>query len=111
MNRRESASDESLSHGVTLVSHQRSVSPHSVRVILDMSRYCLPPIVPVVRESENSGFSESSTRRRLPHVPQLDSLILAVADEVPAILPAVDVGDAIKMTTKESYRFRSPRGV
>ena len=57
-------------------------------------------------------MSHSSSRtldrllaRKLSQVPQLDRLVLAVRDDVPAVTAGVDVGDSVYVTGEHAHGF------
>ena len=90
--------DECLEHSVPSVGHHAGVPLHPGLAVHNMPGHPLPSIVPpLVRHSMLAVFYCTSAGE-LPDIPQLDALVLAVGDEVPAISPGVNIGDPINMS-------------
>lgn len=66
----------------------------------------VPSIVPVAALQERPDIRLSLLRRKVPHVPQLQRLILRVRQQIPSVILRVDVGDAIDVSEQQSRRFR-----
>ena len=99
----EVAPDEGLEDGVPRVAHHAAVPLHPGPLPHHVPGDSLPPVVPLLVADHQPAPLYGGLTGEPPDVPELDALVLAVADEVPPVPPRVNVGDAVTVPRQDPH--------
>ena len=100
------APDQGLEDRVTCVTHHAAVPLHPAPVPGHVPGDSLPPVVPLLVTHHHPAPLHGGLAGEPPDVPELDALVLAVTDEVSAVSPGINVGDAISVTSQDTHGLR-----
>ena len=99
----EVAPDECLEDGVAGVTHHAAVPLHPGPLSHHSPGNSLPPVVPLLVAHHHPTLLYGGLAGEPPDVPQLDALVLAVADQVSPVSPRINVGDAIRVSGQDTH--------
>ena len=89
--------DEGLKYSVPSVGHHAAVPLHLGLAGHDMLGHPLPSVVPPLVRHGLLATLNGISCGEFPDIPQLDTLVFAVGDEMPPVLPGVNECDPINM--------------